>query len=191
MNSKFFVALFIIVVLALLGFAGYRVVQSQKTRTVTANPEISLLSYIDSDAKVRLTVEGPVTANENHNSIVITVSRGNRVLEGLRTYDATSEIYQDYSNNQTAFDDFMRALQTAGFAKPLKSADTSQTEQGVCPTGQRYIYELIDDDGKTISRLWSSSCGQGTLGGSGSTIRPLFQDQIPDYTKLTSGFRTQ
>ncbi len=177
-----------IIVIGLFGLAIYTFFRSQITNRPAAVKPLTLVDYVTRDtAMVRYTVTGPTVANENHNSITLAISKSQRRLQTFRTYADTLNLDQTFDNNQPAFEDFMRALQNAGFAAS-KTRPGNPTEIGTCPTGQRYIYELIDDE-KIVLRTWSNSCGDnGTFNGSPSTIRALFQAQIPAYNKLTSSF---
>jgi hypothetical protein len=191
MNSRYVVIFFSVIIIALLAFAGYRLFQGQRPKTTTPTPtptpQVSLTDRVGSDARVRYTIVSPVAANETHNSIVITVSPANRTVQALQSYEDIVADSRDFPNNQAAFADFAQALQDAGFTKT--NASTDEDERGACPTGQRYVYELIDNSG-TVSRLWSTSCNnQGTFSGNAALIRQLFQAQIPDYTKFRSSVR--
>jgi hypothetical protein len=187
-GSKIAVVLGIIVVLGLLLLGVYRVLRpggTQAPRPSTA--PLTLLDYIDRDAQIRFTVSGPVTANENHNSIRIAVTKDHRIIEVLSSYNGDTTVSQTFANNGAAFEDLMYALNTAGFMKRDPKATTAD-ERGVCPTGQRYVFEVIES-GSTVSRLWSSTCGIGNFAGQSGVVRTLFQSQIPEYNKLTSGVK--
>jgi hypothetical protein len=188
-GSKIAVILGVVVILALLLFGVYRVIRPLLfgKPAKPLNPQVNLLDYVDRDTQVRFSIEGPVTANEIHNTIRIAVTKDNRILEGLNTYDATSTLSQTFPNNAGAFEDFIYALNNAGFIKRDPKATTAD-ERGICPSGQRYIYELIEG-GQTVTRLWSSTCGGGNFAGQSDTIRTLFQNQIPQYNKLTANIK--
>jgi hypothetical protein len=51
------------------------------------------------------------------------------------------------------------------------------------------VETTVGRDGNNISqRFWSTSCGNlGSFKGNASTVRELFQRQVPDYNVLTSG----
>jgi hypothetical protein len=186
-GSRIAVVLGIIVVLALLLFGVYRVIRPSTPKKPATPAATNLLDYVDRDTQVRFSIEGPVTANENHNTIRVAVTRDNRIVEALSTYDATTSISQSFSNNAASFEDFMYSLNNAGFIKRDPKASTAD-ERGACPTGQRYIYELIEN-GQTVVRLWSSTCGTGNFAGQSSLISTLFKAQIPDYNKLTANVK--
>ncbi len=153
--------------------------------TVAPGKTSNLTNYDSSNASLRLTIDGHEVSEEQHNIIQITVDKRTRQLTILNGYQGHITHNQLYDNNAEAFSVFLRALQKADFTKETKDAKP-QDERGVCPTGKRYIYELIDG-GKTALRTWNTSCGgAGSFTGRGSLVRELFMLQIPDYEKQTN-----
>ena len=78
----------------------------------------------------------------------------------------------------------MRALARTGFSKERKSS--LQDERGICPTGQRYVYEIIDNNDQ-VSRTWAGQCNAGNSLGNAPLILQLFRNQITDYGKFVNG----
>jgi hypothetical protein len=148
-----------------------------------------LYDYADSDtAEVIHTTQGKLVGNDAYRSIRITVARDFRRIEVLDGYDMVVEKSRDFSNNQIAFDAFLRALERSGYSKDRSNAPAD--ERGFCPTGNRYIYELKDGD-EELERTWSTSCttAQGNFGGQASLIRQLFQAQITGYGQFVAGIQ--
>lgn len=147
---------------------------------------IDLESYATTDTVVRLTADGPIVADPQHQQVRITVSRDVVLYERYQGYQGDVVDTKSYPNNSDAYASFLRALQLAGYTQgdPQKPKD----ERGYCPNGRRYVYEAIGD-GRGIMRWWSTSCGgdQGNFEGRGGDIRRLFQKQVPDYATLTRG----
>jgi len=81
-----------------------------------------------------------------------------------------------------------RALDLAGFTKgDAKSTNTN--ERGYCPTGDRYIFEIVNG-ASDAQRYWSTSCrNSGTFKGNVAQVKQLFIAQIPpvDFAKETAG----
>jgi hypothetical protein len=150
--------------------------------------QVTVTDYASGDAVVRLTVQGEIEAKEEHREIRITVGRNRRNIEILRGYDAEVIKSRPFDNSQAAYDEFLHALEKAGFANSQDS--TVEDEEGVCPTGRRYIYEMLDNS-EQVLRLWSTSCSRrdGTLAGNANLIRQLFEAQIPDYTEFARDVR--
>lgn len=141
---------------------------------------VRLVEYENKDAEVSWTVKGEVTAEEERNAIRIVVTPTERRLEILDGYVERIERTETYSNTEEAYQAFLQALHRAGFTNSRKSPITDY--RGVCPFGNRYVYDL-SEDGESVLNLWSTSCrdGEGTFDGKPSTVRRLFQMQIIDY----------
>ena len=146
-------------------------------------PAVKLADFSsDTGSNVTWTMQGPVEGQDQRRSVRITVSPNERRLEILAGYEESVERTQTFSNNTQAYETFIQALNNAGFARerdvPLKD------ERGVCPLGNRFIYELRDDGDQKL-RTWSASCNTaaGPFAGNALLTRQLFQRQIPDYNK--------
>jgi hypothetical protein len=153
-----------------------------------APAKADLTSYSDSStAVVQYTVDSPVTAAEDHFTTQITVGKDEARITIFQGYDGQVVRSQAYPTGQNAYAVFLHSLKNAGFTLGNDSEEL-RDERGYCPTGSRYIYEVVDGS-STKSRYWSTSCKVGTFKGNKSTIKTLFEDQIPDYGKVTSGYR--
>jgi hypothetical protein len=151
-------------------------------------PKTALTDYATTETITRYTIDGPEISEAQHVRVRITVGKDQVLYEQVQGYEGKLIQSKTYPSNVQAYSTFLRALDLAGYTQANKTA--SDDERGYCPTGQRYIYEIIDG-GDTKQRLWSTSCSakQGTFLGQTSTVRFLFQKQVPDYTNLTSKIR--
>lgn len=147
-------------------------------------PQTVLTEYVNSDAVTRLTIDGKVVGKEKHYAVRVTVGRNNRTIEILNGYDGQVVQSREYDNDIAAYNVFLHALENAGFANEKEAKEEDET--GVCPTGNRYIYELTENGNDEV-RLWSTSCSrkEGNFAGKASLVRRLFQAQIPDYQEVT------
>jgi hypothetical protein len=145
---------------------------------------INLNSYSTTDTVMRLTMDGPVVANQLHQQARITVGRDQVLFESLKGYQGDVAATKSYDNNPDAYTQFLHALTISGFT--LGDLKVGKDERGYCPAGTRYVYEAIGD-GQDILRWWSTSCGGGlgNFKGRPSDIRRLFITQVPDYDTLT------
>lgn len=147
----------------------------------TAKP---LVSYAGTDAQVKLTIDGPINADQTHQQVRITVNKDQATFEQVGGYNGNVVNTKTYTNNQNSYANFLRALGLAGYTK----GDTTKTlsdERGYCPSGDRYVFEL-QQGGNELQRFWATGCG-GTktyLGSLGQTLN-LFEAQIPDFNNLT------
>ncbi len=149
--------------------------------------QINLLDYTTSDTVMQLTVDGPVNANSIHQAYRITVSRNDATIEMMEGYDGRVTSTKTYESTEQAYANFLRSLQLLGYTKG-NTDPTKADERGQCPTGQRYVYEIIGRN-QRIERFWSTSCGGGTYGGNANQTRLLFTRQIPDFFQITKNFR--
>lgn len=143
-----------------------------------------LSDYANTDAVVRLTVDGRIISEQEHQAYQITVGRSETRVETLRGYEYDTVESRTYENNQESFTNFLRALELAGFTKGVEGAD-NRDERGVCATGRRYVFEVLSGTSE-VQRYWSTSCGgQGTFKGNAAEVKLLFDKQIPgaDYSK--------
>jgi hypothetical protein len=173
----FLVTIGLIILLIVLIFNG----GSSSKATVTPKP---LTSYYNTDAQVQLTIDGPITAVQDHEQVQISVNNGQTTYSQISGYNGEVVNTESYSNTQNSFYSFLRALETVSFT----SGDTSSklsNERGLCPLGRRYVVQLTQD-GKTIERFWSTSCGgTKTYNGNLPVTIELFEAQVPDYSTLT------
>ncbi|MGC1176530.1 MAG: hypothetical protein WA843_00505 [Candidatus Saccharimonadales bacterium] len=174
----FIVTLGLIIILILLLVTG----GGSKSKTSTA-PK-TLTSYVDTDAEVRLLVDGPVNADQIHQRELITVGRYNVTFQQMQGYDNAIVNTQSYPSTRDAYAAFLHSLQHAGFTN-VKTDPKLADERGYCPLGNRYVFELRQNDAD-IERYWATSCGKPkTFPGNTDMVITLFKAQIPDYDTLT------
>jgi hypothetical protein len=148
-------------------------------------PTKDLVSLADTDSVVRLTISNPVQAAKTHRDIQITVGRDATDFVLLRGYSGDVVRSKTYEMNQTSYSDFLHALEVSGSYTKGNDDPALADEHGYCATGDRYVYEIIDGDGKVDQHYWSTDCGQKTFRGDAETVQKLFQLQVPDYFDLT------
>lgn len=180
----FLVTIGLLIVLVLLIFSG--------GGSNTKKPETtkSLSDYASTATVTRLTIDGPINSNLIHTAVRITVGQTDVTYEQIQGYEGTVVNTQNYANNQSAYSNFLYALDHAGFTKgdPSKSL---ANEKGYCPLGNRYVMELVDGS-KMVERYWATSCGSGapkTYHGNLGLTLTLFKKQVPDYDRLTLNLR--
>jgi hypothetical protein len=132
------------------------------------------------------TIQGAVVGENQRRAIRITINQSERRLEILTGYGEAVERAQTYANTQAGFENFLVALDLAGFDNQKKTL--IEDERGACPLGRRYTYELKEFSQDLLS-LWSTSCGGklGTFAGNKTTVSRLFERQIPGYDKQIRG----
>jgi hypothetical protein len=174
----FIAAIILIILLIMLIFHGGSKPKVSKTNK-------ALDTYASTNAEVILTIDGPINADQEHQSASITVSSDSTVYEQIQGYQGDVVKQESYPNNVDAYSNFLYALEHAGFTDGNSASDLAN-EKGYCPLGDRYIFEL-SQNGQNLERYWATSCGGiKTYNGSLGLTLTLFQDQVPDYQDLTN-----
>lgn len=149
----------------------------------------TLMSYANTDAQVKLTIDGPINADQTHVAVRITVDQSEVVFEQIQGYQNNVINRQTFDSNEQAYVNFLAALQHVGFTQGDNTA-AHKDERGYCPLGRRYIFEL-NQDGNELERYWSTSCGKpSTYQGSTALTLSLFEAQVPGYAQLTQKLNT-
>lgn len=140
------------------------------------------------DAVFEFDESGPIVSEEEHFKIVITVSRSSRRINVIRGYNGMVVASQSFSNTQAAFQDFLSALDRAGYTG--ESRTPYESEDGLCPKNRRYVFES-NQFGEAFRR-WTTSCREkGNFAGNFSTTRTLYRAQIPDIQTFINTTRSQ
>ena len=187
---RYGIAILIIIFFIIVGSVVLIGSTNKNSATTKAARLTKLADYDTKDsANITWTVQGRLLGEDQRRAVRVTVNRNKRTLEVLAGYEERVERTEELSNSPAAFETFVRALDNLGFGKErtVKQAD----ERGVCPTGNRFVYRLVDNNSE-VMRTWSDSCASadGPFGGGAAgaqTIQRLFQAQIPDYQKFTTG----
>jgi len=130
---------------------------------------------------VRMTVRGPIVADENFRSYQVTVNPSDRSITTYSGYLDQVLDAKQYSNNAKAYEEFVYALDKANLMKGEVLKDGKDDTRGICATGRVYEFEVLKD-GRAVKRLWTSTCkgSVGSLKASVAQVETLFHNQIPD-----------
>jgi hypothetical protein len=185
-----FIFLVFCLVLFLLIFGIYKLFTGspKPAPTTPTTPVVkSLPEYASTYAEVSYMTDGHINGEDQHRAIKVTISQYQRKVQVLSGYGYNVIDEHSQTNNQTAYEVFLKALKNEGFTQKIQKPKAPNSETGQCPLGTRTILEL-NDSGDSLSRLWTSSCGRnvGTFGGNTGAIQSLFQSQITDYNKILS-----
>jgi hypothetical protein len=145
--------------------------------------QTQLIDYAKTQTIVRMTVEGPVKADQDQRSVTTTVGRSTNIIELRQGYQNNVIDTKSYASNEEAYATFLRALDLQGYTKGNDDPDREDS-RGVCPTGRVYTFEIVTGS-SNVQRFWTTSCGGGTFKGKTDIIRRLFRAQIPEYAKVT------
>lgn len=178
------VLIVIAIVIAALVSVG-RAIFSGDAQTGEANPGRDALLDTSLGHSVRMTVRGPLVANEEFHSYQVNVDASSRALTTYQGYLEQSIGSKTYGNNLKAYEQFVYALDKANFMNGAELEGDKNDTRGICATGLVYEFEVINA-GSTVKRLWTSTCkgSPGSLKASVTQVKNLFLKQIPDSDKL-------
>jgi hypothetical protein len=133
------------------------------------------------DRSVRMTVRGPIVADEAFRSYQVTVSPSTRRLVTYSGYLENTLETKQYSNNVKAYEQFVHALDKANMMKGDELEGERDDTRGICATGNVYEFEVMRGD-SSVKRLWTSTCkgSPGSFKASVDQVESLFLEQIPD-----------
>jgi hypothetical protein len=134
---------------------------------------------------VRMSVRGPIVANEELNSYQITVSPSQRTIQTYVGYRESVVERKNLSNNVASYEQFVYALDKADLAVGDELEGERNDVRGVCATGRLYEFSILED-GESVKYLWTSTCkgSPGSLDASVDQLTELFVAQIPDAKEL-------
>lgn len=164
-------------------FGGNKTAQTdtqESAKTTTAALRNTTLNTTDNRG-VRLTVRGPIIADEKFKSYQITVTPKTRTYTVYMGYLGQVLNEKDYGNNTKAYEEFVYAIDKANIGKVNDAKD--EEFRGVCATrGIAFMYETLVNFDKDQS-VWTTTCGgsKGTMGANVQQIHALFANQIPDF----------
>lgn len=139
---------------------------------------------------VRMTVRGPIVANENFRSYQITISPTDRNMTTFSGYLERTIDGKQLGNNLQAYEQFVYALDKANFVKGEAFNDDRDDTRGICATGRVYEFEVIEGT-DAVKRLWTSTCkgSPGSFKASVQQVSNLFLQQIPQNDDLLDKIR--
>jgi len=177
---KYFVGLLIaiglvvlVVIMIIRGFSGGSTTKNQTP----------LSDYATTNTVMQMTVEGPIVTDQEHQGYRVSVGRDQVVVEAFQGYQYSVIASKTYSNNQDSYNNFLRAIDIAGFAKG-NSKSPATDPRGVCATGDRVTFKILNGSSE-VQNYWGTSCGgQGNFKGNFTQVKQLFNRQIPtpDYS---------
>ena len=160
----------------------------KKQDTVVVDEGRTSLLATDLSRSVRLTVRGPIVANEKHRSYQITVSAGSRVMTTYEGYLEKQLESKTFDNNAQAYEEFVHALDKRKMMSGKALKDDQNDLRGICATGKVYTFETLIT-GDPVKTLWTSDCkgSPGSAAGDTVGVIDMFLKQIPDGAKMATG----
>ena len=156
------------------------------------NPNIedakAALLSTDVDRSVRLTVRGPIVANENFRSYSITITPDSREMITYEGYLDNQIDRKRLDNNTKAYTELVYALDKRKMMDGKDLTDEQNDLRGICASGKIYKFETIKNN-SVVKSLWTSDCSgsKGSAQANVNEILDMFLKQIPDGKKMASG----
>ena len=181
------ILILIVIIAAVAGL--FSVAQSiffnETPQPASVNNSREALTKTTIDRGVRMTVRGSIVGNEDFNSYSITVRPDSRSMTTTVGYLNKQISNKKLGNNIPAYEQFVYALDIAGYSDGTPLTGDANDVRGICATGEVYTFEVLDGT-KSVQELWTSSCKniRGSFSATRSYIVKLFQLQIPEYTQL-------
>jgi hypothetical protein len=183
-TTRFIQVTFLLLVTALvigaLVYIGRMVFFPTPTSTSQVDNSETALISTSADRAVRLTVRGPIVADEDFRTYAIQITPNERVLTLSKGYLNQQFDNITLGNNIPAYEQFVYALNRAGMMSGSQLTGDNNDTRGICATGKLYEFEVLKAD-KTVKMLWTTTCSgaSGSETASASVLRELFTDQIP------------
>lgn len=158
--------------------------QSNEQQIVNDPGKDALLSS-EVGRSVRLTVRGPIVAQEKFRSYQIIVAPDARTMTTYEGYLDGQLDTKKLDNNTRAYEEFVHALDKRKMMDGKPLPEEKNDLRGICATGKVYKFETLMNN-EPVKTLWTSDCG----GSKGSTVAnveeivDMFQKQIPGGKKM-------
>lgn len=142
------------------------------------------------DRSVRMTVRGPIVAEEQFNSYVVSISPSTRAMTTYVGYMGQQIASEQLPNNTQAYEQFVYALDRAKLAEGTPLTGEANDTRGICATGLVYEFDVMQGE-NSVQKLWTSTCdgSKGSLSASVQQVSRLFRLQIPSFSQIVRGLK--
>ena len=149
--------------------------------------QVALLSTEEGRA-VRLTVRGPIVANENFRSYSVIISPSSRDMTTYEGYLDKEINQKKLDNNVKAYTELVYALDKRKMMNGAQLTEQQNDLRGICASGKVYKFETLKDS-SVVKSLWTSDCSgsKGSAQANVNEILDMFLKQIPDGKKMAAG----
>lgn len=152
----------------------------------SATPKVNVgkqaLTGTDSSDSVRMSVRGPLVADENYHTYTVTISPSLRDMTTYQGYANKTVEDDQLANSEAAYEQFVYALNRAKLMDGTPFSGDADDTRGICATGTLYQFDVLQG-GTSIQDLWTTSCSgsPGSLKANLTQVSDLFEVQIPDF----------
>lgn len=150
----------------------------------TDDGRAALLST-DMTRAVRVTVRGPIVADESFRSYRITISPESRVMTVYEGYLDRPLETKTFDNNARAYEELVHALDKRRMMDGRALSEQQNDLRGICASRKIYEMETLVN-GETVRLLWTSDCdgSKGSALANVNEILDMFLKQIPEGRKM-------
>ena len=161
---------------------------NNSTNTAVTDEGRTALLTVDTSRSVRLTVRGPIVANENFRSYRVTISPEERDITTYGGYLENVLETKKFNNNNRAYEELVHALDKRRMMDGRALTEEQNDLRGICASGQIYQFDTLVN-GETVRSLWTSDCdgSKGSATANVSEVINMFLNQIPEGRKIVSG----
>lgn len=155
--------------------------EQQQDNTAQVDEGRTALLTTDLSRSVRVTVRGPIVADENFRSYRVTISPDSRVMTTYKGYLQDEIETKRLSNNTQAYEELVFALDKRKMMDGRALDDEQNDLRGICASKNLYEFETLVN-GETVKKLWTSDCdgSKGSALANVNEILTMFLGQIPD-----------
>ena len=190
-----FVPIFLVIVITIVAVAAVIAIgralfgknDSGQTDQNVNTSQVALLSTEEGRA-VRLTVRGPIVANENFRSYSVIISPSSRDMTTYEGYLDKEINQKKLDNNMKAYTELVYALDKRKMMNGTQLTEQQNDLRGICASGKVYKFETLKDN-SVVKSLWTSDCSgsKGSAQANVNEILDMFLKQIPDGKKMAAG----
>lgn len=145
-------------------------------------PDLAKTTLVSTSAEnaVSMTVRDEIVADEIYDSYQIIVTPSARSVLIMKGYNKEIIKRFDYSNNKSAYEQFVYALDKAKITEIRDLNETENDTRGVCATGNLYRFDILKS-GSSVKDIWTTSCrdSKGSMKASLKEVKDLFRSQLP------------
>lgn len=187
-----FVPILLVIVITIVAVAaviaiGRALLGGNKQATDTTQPDAGRTALLSTDStrSVRLTVRGPIVAQEKFRSYQVTISPDTRVMTTYEGYLDKELATKKLDNNLPAYEQLVYALDKRKMMNGVQLTEEQNDLRGVCASKKIYQFETLVN-GEVVKKLWTSDCegAKGSARANVSEILDMFLKQIPDGNKM-------
>lgn len=147
----------------------------------------ALLS-VDTSRAVRLTVRGPIVADERFRSYRVVITPDSRRMTTYEGYLDKEIETKRFNNSFRAYEELVYALDKRRMMDGRNLAEEQNDLRGICASKLLYQFDTLVN-GEVVRSLWTTDCegSKGSALANVSDVINMFLSQIPDGRKMANG----